>query len=68
MSVSTPKVAEIIYVSSEWNKCFNNLKLPDASPVYKQNGHLHKESYRPVNLLSRMSKIFEVMNYSGKNS
>ena len=36
-----------------------NLKFADVSPVFKKNDKHSKENYRPVSVLSGMSKVFE---------
>ena len=39
----------------------DNKKLADIKPVFKKKYPLKKESYRPVNVLSAISKIFETL-------
>ena len=52
-------------MSHIFNECIetagfpNKLKLANINPVYKKNGRIRKENYRPVIVLSIMSKIFE---------
>ena len=41
----------------------NELKLADVSPVFKKDGDLNKENYRPVSILSHISKAFERFFY-----
>ena len=42
------------------NKIFSkNLKLADASPVFKKKDKTFVENYRPVSVLPTVSKIFE---------
>ena len=41
----------------------NELKLADVSPVFKKDGELNKENYRPVSILSHKSKGFERIFY-----
>jgi len=36
-----------------------NMKLADVSPIFKKDDKLLKENYRPVSILSPLSKIFE---------
>ena len=51
------------------NKCLSNglfpseLKLADVSPVFKKDVDLNNENYRPVIILSYMSKVFERIFY-----
>ena len=53
------------YLSHIFNECIetagfpNELKLANINPVCKKNDRLRKENYRPVIVLSIMSKIFE---------
>ena len=37
----------------------NKLKYADVTPVYKKNNRHEKENYRPVSIISVISKIFE---------
>ena len=37
----------------------DNMKLADITPVFKKKDPLKKENYRPVSILSAISKIFE---------
>ena len=37
----------------------SDLKLANATPVYKKNSKNSKDKYRPVSTLSNISKIFE---------
>ena len=41
----------------------NELKLADISPVFKKDDDLNKVNYRPVSILSHMSKVFERIFY-----
>ena len=55
-----PILTKIINSSIEQNEFPNELKLADAIPIYKKKKNfLNKENYRPVSLLSHMSKVFE---------
>ena len=41
----------------------SNMKQAEVSPIYKKSDNLSKENYRPVSILTRLSKIYEsVMN------
>ena len=42
------------------------MKLADIIPVFKKKGPLKKENYRPVSILSTISKIFERLMSSVK--
>ena len=54
-----PVLTEIINSSFEENESPNELKLADTIPIFKKKNPLNKENYRPVSILSRMSKVFE---------
>ena len=41
----------------------NNLKLADVRPIYKKGSHMDKENYRPVSILTSLSKVFERLLY-----
>ena len=41
----------------------DNLKHADVSPVFKKGDRFDKENYRPVSILSALSKIFERLFY-----
>ena len=41
----------------------NNLKLADITPAFKEGDRFNKENYRPVSILSALSKIFERLLY-----
>ena len=49
------------------NCCFEDtLKLAVVSTIFKTNDDLDKESYRPVSILSHVSKTFERVMYTSK--
>jgi hypothetical protein len=51
----TPLINESIILS-----CFPNpLKYADVSPIFKKSDNLNKENFRPVSVLTILSKIFE---------
>ena len=41
----------------------NELELADVLPIFKNNDDLNMENYRPVSILSHMSKVFERIFY-----
>ena len=63
LSVCTKELTTII------NNCLkdglfpNELKLADVSPVFKKDDDLNKEHFRPVSIVSHMSKLFERIFY-----
>ena len=58
-----PFITKIINISFE-NGCFSDeLKLAEVSPIFKKNGDLDKENFRPVSILPHVSKVFERIMY-----
>ena len=45
----------------------SELKLAEVTPVFKKLNCMNKENYRPVSLLSHMSKVFERILYNQLN-
>ena len=37
----------------------NNMKCAELNPVFKKDDNLNKENYRPVSVLTSISKVFE---------
>ena len=58
-----PVLTEIINSSFEQNEFLNELKLADLIPIFKKIGPINKENYRPVSILSHISKVFERLIY-----
>ena len=56
-------LTEIINSSFEQNEFPNELKLPDIIPIFKKKDLINKGRYRPVSILSHMSKVFEGLIY-----
>lgn len=50
---------DIINIGIQSNTFPNNLKCGDIIPVYKKDDATNKKNYRPISLLSSVSKIFE---------
>ena len=42
----------------------NDLKHADIGPVYKKNNKCKEGNYRPVSILSNLSKIYEKLMYN----
>ena len=61
-----PVLTEIINSSFEQNEFPNELKLADIIPIFKKKDPLNKENYRPVSILSHMSKVFDIDLYISK--
>ena len=58
-----PLLTEITNSSFGQNEFTNELKLADIIPIFKKKDPLNKENYRPVSILSHMSKVFERLIY-----
>ena len=55
----TKPVTDLINESIS-SQCFpNNLKLAEVSPLYKANDNFQKKNFRPVSVLTSISKIYE---------
>ena len=61
-------LTETINDSFQTGNFSNELKLAEVMPVYKKRNPLNKENYRPVTVLSHVSKIFEKVIYEQINS
>ena len=56
-------MTQIINMSID-NNCYpKDLKLAEVSPVFKKKDDLNKENYRPISVLSHVSKVFERVMY-----
>ena len=59
----------ISYLTNTINDCIRNgffpqeLKLAVVSPLFKKKDNLDKENYRPVSVLTHLSKVFERILY-----
>ena len=63
-----PYITEIINHSFQTGNFPNELKLAEVTLVYKKKDPLSKENYRPVIVLSHVSKVFEKIVYEQINS
>ena len=59
VDIHLPFITKIKNLSFE-NGCFPyELKLVEVSPIFKKSDDLDKENYRPVSILSHVSRVFE---------
>ena len=42
-----------------FNSCPEDLKCAELVPIYKKNDKKHESNYRPISLLSNISKVYE---------
>ena len=63
LSVYTKELTTIIKNCIKDGLFPNELKLADVSPVFKKDDDLNKQNYRPVSILSHISKVFERIFY-----
>ena len=63
VDIHLPFITKIINVSFENGRFPDELKLAEVSPIFKKKGDLNKERYRPVSILSYVSKVFERIMY-----
>ena len=63
LSVYTKELTTIIKKCLKDSLFPNELKLADVWTVFKKDDDLNKEKYRPVSILSHMSKVFERIFY-----
>ena len=56
----TGNTLQLLFNNATLNSKFTeNLKLADVIPIFKKKDSLDKKSYKPVSVLSLVSKIFE---------
>ena len=64
VNIHLPFITKIINLFFE-NNCFpDDLKPAEVSPLYKKNDDPDKENYRPLNVISHVSKVFERIMYN----
>ena len=67
IDIHFPIMTQIINTSVE-NNCYpDDLKFAEVSPVFKKKDYLDRENYRPVNVLSHVSKEGLRKNYVPTN-
>ena len=62
-----PIITKIINESITEGTFQSELKLAEVTSVFKKLDCMNKENYRPVSLLSHMSKVFEKILYNQLN-
>ena len=63
VDIHLPFITNSIHLSIE-KGCFpEELKLAEVNPIFKKKDDLDKENYRPVSVLSHVSKVFERIMY-----
>ena len=62
-----PIITKIINESITEETFPNELKLAEVTPVFKKLDCMNKENYKPISLLSHMSKVFERILYNQLN-
>ena len=63
VDIHLPFITKIINVSFENGRFPDQLKLVKVTPIFKKNDDLDKENYRPVSILSHVSKVSERIMY-----
>ena len=63
IDIHLPVMTQTINNSIDNNCYLDDLKLAEVSPVFKKKDDLDKENYRPVIILSHVSKFFERIMY-----
>ena len=63
VDIHLPFITKIINVSFGNGRFSDELKLAEVSPIFRKNDDLDKENYRPVSILSHVSKAFERIMY-----
>ena len=62
------EITRLVHKSVELNTFLGKLKRSDVTPVYKAVDSTSKKNFRPISVLSTLSKIFERLMYSQKLS
>ena len=64
MNIFASPISEIINLSFSEGTFPNLLKMASVCPIYKKNNRNKCENYRPISLLSNISKLFEKCMHS----
>ena len=59
IDIHLPIITQIMNMSIDSNCYPDDLKFAEVSPVFKKKDDLDKENYRPVSVLSHVSKVFK---------
>ena len=59
IDIFTPILHQEFDISLELGKFPSEMKLADITPVFKKEDRINKENYRPISILSNLSKVFE---------
>ena len=62
--IFTPILRNKFNKSLELVKLPSEMKLADLTPVFKKDDRTNKEDYRPISVLSNLSKVFERCLYN----
>ena len=63
-----------IFITENFNLCLNKgefpeiLKIAEVNPIYKKVNSFEKDNYRPIGILSNISKIFERIMHNQMNN
>ena len=62
-----------IFITENFNLCLNKgefpeiLKIAEVTPIYKKANPFEKDNYRPISILSNISKIYERIMHNQMN-
>ena len=63
-----------IFITEDFNLCLNKgefpeiLKMTEVTPIYKKANLFEKDNYRPISILSNISKIFKRIMHNQMNN